>query len=132
VTDDILPTTRTRLSVRVPDPDAVAAALREAGFDVATVVAIDPDGNAITLLPDHRQWAARNVIPDYPARIIVQFGDGTVRTIDLSHLIDGPNAGVFENLRDESFFRRVRALDGTVSWPGEIDLDSEALWEGSR
>jgi hypothetical protein len=74
-------------------------------------------------------WEVVNVIPEYPYKLIVQFADWSVRTVDLSHLIDQDNPGVFENLRDRSFFNQVRVLDGVVTWPGEIDLASDAMYE---
>lgn len=81
---------------------------------------------------DHR-WEAVTVIPAESGRdIIVQFADWTVRTINLAHMIDRPDPGVFENLRDRSFFNRVRVLDGVVCWPGDIDLDGEGLYELSH
>jgi hypothetical protein len=73
-------------------------------------------------------WEVMNVIPEYPNKVIVQFADWSVRTIDLSHLIDSDNPGVFENLRDREFFNRVRALDGAVCWPGDIDLAPDAMY----
>jgi hypothetical protein len=57
--------------------------------------------------------------------IEVSFDDGVVRRHDVSHL----NAGVFAQLRDDAFFRRVFVDEelGTVSWPGELDLDPLVL-----
>jgi hypothetical protein len=39
------------------------------------------------------------------------------------------NAGVFAALRDETVFRRVFLEYGAVTWPGEIDLAPDAMYE---
>ncbi len=81
---------------------------------------------------DH-PWDVVNAIPDFSTKsVIVQFADWTVRTIDLSHLIDREDPGVFESLRHEHFFNRVRVLDGLVTWPGELDLDPEHMYNMSH
>ncbi len=36
---------------------------------------------------------------------------------------------VFESLRDPDYFRRVRVVDGSVSWPDEQDLYCGAVYE---
>ena len=77
-------------------------------------------------------WDVVNVIPDFPATVIVQFADWSVRSIDLSHLITRSEPGVFANLRDRSYFNQVRALDGIVTWPGELDLDAKAMYDRSH
>lgn len=73
-----------------------------------------------------------NVIPDYPAKLIVQFADWSVREVDLSHLTDRDNPGVFAQLRDVDFFRQARAEHGIVTWPGELDLDAKAMYDRSH
>ena len=72
-------------------------------------------------------WDVVSVIPDYPF-IIVQFADWKVKHIDMSPLMSGPNPGVFDNLNDISFFNRVRVVEEQVTWPGEIDIDSETIY----
>lgn len=77
-------------------------------------------------------WEVVAVIPDFPATIIVQFADWTVRTVDLTHLTERDNPGVFANLRVREYFNQVRALDGMVTWPGELDLDPETMYARSH
>ncbi len=57
--------------------------------------------------------------------IEVTFDDGLVREHDVAHLADG----VFAPLRDDTFFDRVFVDHelGTVTWPGELDLDPLVL-----
>lgn len=49
--------------------------------------------------------------------------EGVVR-FEPSHL-----TGVFEALRDELVFRQARIECGAVTWPGEIDLAPDAMYD---
>ncbi len=51
------------------------------------------------------------------------FLDGLTGTVDLSTLIDSPQAGVFAALRDDAVFSAVYVAYGAVTWPGDLDLD---------
>ncbi len=55
--------------------------------------------------------------------------DGSVVDRDLTDLLDGP---VFASIAvDDVEFRRVRAVDGTLVWPGDVDIAPETLiWDG--
>ena len=66
-------------------------------------------------------------MPDY--RLWVRFNDGTQGTVAMSAFIQSPNAGVFAVLRDEELFSRVTLYYGAVTWPGEIDLAPDAMYE---
>ena len=48
---------------------------------------------------------------------------------DLTDLLDGP---VFVRIAAEDVvFRQVRAIDGTLVWPGDVDIAPETLiWDG--
>ncbi len=61
-------------------------------------------------------------------RLRVAFDDGTVRIVDMANELDGP---VFEPLRDEKFFRRVKVNreTGTIEWPNGADVAPEFLYE---
>lgn len=56
--------------------------------------------------------------------------DGSVVERDLSGLLDG--VGVFERISfDDAAFREVSVDDGTLVWPGEVDIAPETLiWDG--
>jgi len=58
--------------------------------------------------------------------IRVIFADGTSGRVLIlpSHLY-----GVFERLQDPDFFNRMTVENGYVSWPGEIDLAPDAMYE---
>ncbi len=55
--------------------------------------------------------------------------DGTEIERDLADLLDGP---VFLRIAaEDAVFREVRAIDGTLVWPGDVDIAPETLiWDG--
>lgn len=79
-----------------------------------------------TIEPVIPYWEVTKVIPQAPWVLHVQFADGLEGTVRLekSHL-----TGVFEPLQDLHFFEQVYIEDGAVTWPGEIDLAPDAMYE---
>lgn len=75
----------------------------------------------------HWRIASVSHLPGF--RLSVRFNDGTEGTVVMSGLIHSPNAGVFGALRDEKFFSKVTLHYGAVTWPGELDLAPDALYE---
>ncbi len=69
------------------------------------------------------------VIPLKGRSVRITLSDGTQIERDLSDLLDGP---VFVRIAEEdAVFRQVRAIDGTLVWPGDVDIAPEALiWDG--
>ena len=65
-------------------------------------------------------------------RLAVRFADGTRGEVDASRLILGRQAGVFQRLRDPALFAQVRLDEGAVSWPGDIDLAPDAMYDEIR
>ena len=61
-------------------------------------------------------------------RLRLRFGDGIEGVVDLSSTLSF--RGVFEPLRDPSFFRQVRVDPelGTVIWPNGAGLDPNVLY----
>ena len=59
----------------------------------------------------------------------VRFGDGLQGTVDLDRLIHAPDAGVFSALIDPDRFAAAYVEFGAVTWPGEIDLAPDAMYE---
>jgi hypothetical protein len=72
------------------------------------------------------KWDVVDVKPIAPLALEVRFADGTSGKVrfEASHL-----TGVFEPLRNEEFFRKVRLDSGAVAWPGDIDLAPDAMYE---
>jgi hypothetical protein len=77
-------------------------------------------------------WRVANVeaLPGY--RLRVRFNDTSEGEVDLSRLILGPCAGVFAVLRDEALFRQAHVKLGAVTWPGDLDLAPDAMYQAIR
>lgn len=71
----------------------------------------------------------RAVAPLEGRSVRLTLSDGTDVERDLTDLLDGP---VFVRIASEdAVFRRVRAIDGTLVWPGDVDIAPETLiWDG--
>jgi len=68
--------------------------------------------------------------PDY--RLEVRFVDGTAGYVDMREMVASPEAGVFKALRNTDVFARVYVSLGAVTWPGEIDLAPDAMYDEIR
>jgi len=62
-------------------------------------------------------------------RIHLRLGDGAESEVNIAECI--ALDGVFAALRDPNFFAQFRVDPdwGTLSWPGDLDLAPEPLWE---
>jgi hypothetical protein len=58
-------------------------------------------------------------------RLQITFTNGEVGVYDCRPLLD---FGVFRELRDEAYFRQVRASGGTVVWPHEQDICPDTVY----
>jgi len=74
-------------------------------------------------------WTVREVraLPGF--RLAVTFLDGTRGIVDMAGLVGSPAAGVFERLRDLAVFDQVFIDYGAVTWPGELDLAPDAMYD---
>ena len=77
-------------------------------------------------------WRIADVraLPDF--RLWVRFNDGTQGTVAMSEFLHSSRAGVFSALRDEELFFRVYLDYGAVTWPGELDLAPDTMYEAIR
>jgi len=66
-------------------------------------------------------------LDDY--QLEVSFDNGERRIFDVKPFL---SRGVFVRLRDRSLFQAVRAVAGSVEWPGGLDLSYETLYVESR
>lgn len=55
----------------------------------------------------------------------VLFDNGECRKFDVKPYLD---RGVFARLRDETVFRAVRVVAGSVEWPNGVDLSYDTLY----
>ncbi len=62
-------------------------------------------------------------------KLHLEFTNGERGTYDCRPLL---NFGVFQELRDVSYFKRVRVLDGTVAWPHDQDICPDTLYLDSH
>ncbi len=68
-----------------------------------------------------------NVIQGLNGWLLLDFDNGERKLVDLNPIMKG----VLESLREKGFFERV-SIDpglGTVTWPGELDLDPDNLYK---
>jgi hypothetical protein len=75
----------------------------------------------------HWRLTEIGILPDY--RLSVKFFDGTRGEVDLSRLIWSDQAGVFSLLRDPAIFAQAAIEYGAVTWPGEIDLAPDSMYD---
>lgn len=74
-------------------------------------------------------WRVETVSPLLDYCLQVRFVDGTEGVVDMSGLIFSHRSGIFSALRDKKLFAQVFVELGVVSWPGEIDLAPDAMYE---
>ena len=61
--------------------------------------------------------------PDYKLELV--FSNAEQGIYDCSHLLD---FGVFQELRDVTYFNQVMVCDGTVAWPHDQDICPDTLY----
>jgi len=65
-------------------------------------------------------------LPNY--RLHLEFENKEKRIFDVSPYLE---MGVFRQLKDLNIFCRAHIDGGTVTWPGEIDIAPETLYDDS-
>jgi len=65
------------------------------------------------------------VIPLEDYKLMLIFTNKEKGIYDCAGLLD---FGVFQELRDRSYFKKVRILHGTVFWPHEQDICPDTLY----
>jgi len=71
----------------------------------------------------------KKVVATDAYKLEITFSNGEVGVYDCAPLLD---FGVFQELRDISYFRQARAEGGTVVWPHEQDICPDTLYEESK
>ncbi len=66
-----------------------------------------------------------NVEPTNDFQLIVTFSNGEKKKMDISPYLE---KGVFRELKDLSYFKRVDVFFGSVAWPHEQDLSYDTLY----
>ena len=75
------------------------------------------------------RWRVASVQPLAGYKLYVTFVDGVAGQVDMADLLTSSSAGVFAPLRDERVFRQVDVHWGAVTWPGELDLAPDAMYD---
>jgi len=77
-------------------------------------------------------WRLRaiSVLPGW--QLAVTFNDDSKGIVDVSGLVNAPDAGVFEALRDPAFFAKAYLDYSAVTWPNGADLAPDAMHEEIR
>jgi Protein of unknown function (DUF2442) len=75
------------------------------------------------------EWDVIDVRTVAPLALRVQFADGTVGKVQFesSHL-----TGVFAALKDPIVFQQARIENGAVTWPGDVDLAPDAMYQAIK
>ena len=77
-------------------------------------------------------WRVAEVTP-YPGfRLNVRFLDGLQGWVEMDGLVHSPSAGVFSSLANPNVFENVFVEYGAVTWPGEIDLAPDAMYDAIK
>ena len=63
--------------------------------------------------------------PQVDYHLLLEFDNGEKRLFDLTPWLD---KGVSRALRDSPEFAQARVVDGSVEWPGEIDMSYDTLY----
>jgi hypothetical protein len=55
----------------------------------------------------------------------LKFDDGSSRRFDMKPYLE---YGIFKELKDQSYFKKVGVAFGTVQWPNDQDIGPETLY----
>lgn len=73
-------------------------------------------------------WRVKHleVLPEY--RLFVRFLDGLEGYVNMKQFLFSDCAGVFAQLRDLERFNSATLVYGAVTWPGELDISPDAMY----
>lgn len=74
-------------------------------------------------------WRLTKVTPLPNYELEVEFNDGTHGFVEMVKLIMSDKAGVFAALKDQDLFNKAHLEYGVLTWPGEIDLAPDAMYD---
>lgn len=69
-----------------------------------------------------------SVFPEDDYKLLLSFDTGELRRFDMKPYLHYP---VYRSLENKGFFGLAQVEYGTVTWPGEIDIAPETLYEES-
>ena len=71
-------------------------------------------------------WDVVEVTPQSNLVLFVRFSDGMTGNV---RFLPSHFTGVFSPLLSDDFFKQVFVENGVVTWPGEIDLAPDAMYD---
>lgn len=74
-------------------------------------------------------WHVTKVKPLKDYKLEVEFIDGTHGLVEMKDRVLNSTTGVFIHLKDLNTFNQVHLEYGAVTWPGEIDLAPDAMYD---
>lgn len=77
-------------------------------------------------------WRVAEVTAYPNFRLKVTFLDGLQGWVEMKELVHSPDAGVFSALAAPALFAQVFVEYGAVTWPGEIDLAPDAMYDAIK
>ena len=77
-------------------------------------------------------WRLLKVKPLPNYELEVEFNDGVHGIVEMAKLIMSDKAGVFAALKDKGIFNKAHLEYGVVTWPGEVDLAPDAMFDAIK
>jgi len=74
-------------------------------------------------------WRVASVKPLSHYRLALVFQDGLKGMVDLSHLAQSADAGIYASLKDKKIFTTVHLEMGAPTWPNGVDLAPDWLYD---
>ena len=74
-------------------------------------------------------WRIISATPFAGYKLKVRFIDGLEGEVHMQELLTSSEAGVFAPLRDQRLFEQVHLRWGAVTWPGELDLAPDSMYD---
>ena len=74
-------------------------------------------------------WRLTKVKPLENYKLEAEFIDGTHGFVEMGQLIASKKAGIFARLKDVNVFSKAYIEYGVVTWPIEIDLAPNAMYD---
>ncbi len=91
-----------------------------------------PKENFTSTITDATPWRVAYVKAQPNYQLDVTFNDSTQGIVDMKKLIHSNKAGVFAQLKDIQKFNQVYVSLGVVTWPGEIDLAPDNMYQAIK
>lgn len=66
-----------------------------------------------------------NVEPENDYKLAITFDNGEKRIFDVTPFL---NKGIFSELKNINYFRRVKFAFGSIEWPHEQDFSKDTLY----